>query len=188
MPPDPDARDRFLSADVCRAAGITPETLKNWVSRKPHIVLLKGDDLPGGARGAPNLYSVNRVLQLAIMAEMVRFGWDPRPAAWAAVHFTDIGETVAYWEGETPPNGRLPGKLFEHGETILVAAAPAEGDENPDVHIMNVKPTDLWSTAWSKIQHKFMRRDHVMPAAVLVLDLSPIVIRVRSLLGLALFE
>lgn len=181
---------RFTSAEVCKAAGITPETLKNWVSRKPHIVLLKSGDQPGGSRGVPNLYSLNRVLQIAIMAEFVRLGWEPRPAAHAAIHFTDIGGAVAaYWADEVPEI-RVPGQLFATGETLLVAMPDDDDAEMAVSEVINVDPKAPWSDFWEEVHTSVLRTHGSLfgPAGVTVIDLGAIVLRVRASLGMDLFE
>lgn len=175
---DPVAR--FTSAEVCKAARISAETLKNWVSRKPAIVLLNEKDQAGGTRGVPNFFSLNRVLQIAIMADLVRLGWNVRPAAWAAIAFTDIGETVGGWVGDPPPAlGRMPGQLFADGETLLIARPPASGQERPFAEVVNVAPT----TSWADIKQQFAA-DIFGPNGATVLSLSDIMFRVRMALGL----
>jgi hypothetical protein len=125
MPADPaDYVDRFTSAEVCAAANITPATLKNWVSRRPAAVLLTKDDQAASAKGSPIQYSFRRVMQVAITAELVRLGWQPRPAAMVAITFTDLSWGGSAWIGDEPqhdPDARNPGQLFSTGRTFLVA-------------------------------------------------------------------
>src|SRR5688500_13658042 len=116
MPADPaDYQPRFTSAEVCQAAGISAETLKNWVSRKPAAILLDKKDQAATARGVPIRFSFNRVMQIALTAELVRLGWQPRAAAMVAVTFSDVGETTGGWvDDPTPPDPnteRDPGQL-----------------------------------------------------------------------------
>jgi hypothetical protein len=167
MPADPaDYVDRFTSAEVCAAANITPATLKNWVSRRPAAVLLTKEDQVASAKGSPIRYSFNRVMQIAITAELVRMGWQPRPAAMLAVQFSDLGFGPL---GDQP--GRDPGELFPTGRTVLIAdTVPA--DDCPGGKCIRVDDsTPLCSVLYAH------------PAAVVV-DVSRIWMTVRVQLGL----
>lgn len=128
MPVDPaDFVARFTSAEVCVAANIKLETLKNWVFRRPAAVLLTADDQAASAKGSPIRYSFNRVMQIAITAELVRLGWQPRQAAMVAVSFTDVsngGPATIVDDAsnlDPHPDDRGPGELFRTGRTLLVA-------------------------------------------------------------------
>jgi hypothetical protein len=126
---DPDAVPKYLSQPASKAAGISISTLSNWVFRSPPAVPL-GRDAEGQKRGKGNalLFSFNRVLQIALTAELVDYGFSPRQAAGMVFPFTD--GTSAYEPGasgwseepyeEVAKRLRMPGKLFPVGQTVLV--------------------------------------------------------------------
>ncbi|TPG44222.1 hypothetical protein EAH89_27785 [Roseomonas nepalensis] len=131
MPSDPtDYQDRYTSEQVCQAADINLSTLKNWMMRDPPIILMKKDrgDSERGGRGSPLLFSFNRVLQIAITAELVRMGLAPRRAADISLGFSDAGDTAAGFVGdqcleEAVQQMRSPGQLYPEGLTLLVGYA-----------------------------------------------------------------
>lgn len=184
MPADPQAFvDRFTSAQVAAAARISPDTLKNWVSRRPAVVILNQYDEAGGGKGSRNLFSLNRVMQVAIMADLVRLGWGPNDAAVAAIRFTDIGGVAAGWVGEEEIKPtRSPGALFETGETILVGRPPRAGEHAPFAQVLNVQPKDTWTTLAHLMQ---VCADD--PAGATILNIGDIMLRVRLSLNLPAF-
>jgi hypothetical protein len=105
---------RFFTADACRAAGIDTATLKNWISRDPPAILLTENDRASHVSGRPHLLTFRRVVQITIVAELVRLGWGPRVAAIAAATFTDSGNSR-----------RQPLELFPEGATLLIARPDA---------------------------------------------------------------
>jgi hypothetical protein len=123
-----DHEKRYTSAQACAAAGITTSTLLNWVSRKPPVILLTAKDREISGKGRPLLFSFHRVMQIALTAEMVDYGFSPRQAAGMVFPFTD--RTSAYEPGasgwsekpheEIAKRLRMPGKLFPIGQTVLV--------------------------------------------------------------------
>jgi hypothetical protein len=180
--PHPSAPTRFTSAQVCEAAGISASTLKNWVSREPQVVLLREEDRENerGGKGIPLTFSFNRVMQVALTAELVRFGWQPRAATLAAVAFTDLGDAAHGWAADGPPVlGRLPGQLYATGTTVLIAT-PGDDDEGPRGECLQMDA----DTPWSRI----FRPSHAsgQHTAVTVVDVSALWSRVRLRLGLPL--
>jgi hypothetical protein len=126
-----DHVNRYTSGQVCAAVGITQDTLKNWVSRKPQVIFLTKGERDAVEAGGGLLFSFQRALQIALTAKIVKTGMKPRDAAIVAGSFTDIGEGPL---GDTP--GRNPCKLFNDGLTVL-AWYPDEALGR----VMNLHPT-----------------------------------------------
>jgi hypothetical protein len=159
------SRDRFLAPAVCAAAGISPVILKSWVSRKPNIVMLHEDERPT-VSAAPILYSFARVMQIAIMAQLVRAGWQPSHAADAAIVFTESG---------FPPE-RGPCDLFDSGDTFLVAT----GDNPGASQVVNIVAGSRWAAA----KHEF-GLGHGGTMATTIVDVGAVMRRVRAVLNQA---
>lgn len=113
---------QFLASDVCTGTGVSPSTLKNWISRNPPIIVMQDSDREAHMAGRPLRFTLRRIVQIGITYELVRFGIDPRPAAMAARRFTDSGN-----------KDRLPGFHFAKGETFL-----AQHPRLPVPRIINV--------------------------------------------------
>ena len=111
---------RYLAADVCAAAGIDAATLKNWMVERPDartpppILLDKTDRLAAGS-GRPNLFTFRRAMQISLLADLVRLGFQPRRAGVIAAGFTDFGND------KTSSPSRDPGELYADGFTLLLA-------------------------------------------------------------------
>lgn len=176
MPNTPTHTKLYDASAVCRAAGITHETLKNWVSRKPPLVLLGSKDHAAASRGVPNLYSLHRVLQIAIMADLVRLGWEPRLAAQAAVRFSDTNS------GSTDEAEREVGELFAEGDTLLVVSRSASADGRMNAEVVNVQE----GTTWTELRNLIGICD-AEAHGMTVLYLSDLVPRVRRRLRLPAF-
>lgn len=128
---DQDHLNRYTSAEACAAAGITLDTLKNWVSRQPQVVMLTRGERDAVEAGGGLLFSFQRVMQIALTAKIARTGLKPREAAMIAAGFTDVGDGSL---GDTPQ--RDPCRLFDEGLTVL-AWYPGE----PTGRVMNLHPT-----------------------------------------------
>jgi hypothetical protein len=125
---DPDAVPKYSSQAACKAAGISAATLGNWLSRKPPAVLLAEEERENVRRGTRLLLSFNRVLQLALMTELVDHGFTARNAAEITWRFSDLtkaSEGSGWSSDETPEEIakrlRMPGKLYPTGLTVLLA-------------------------------------------------------------------
>ncbi|MCH4091079.1 hypothetical protein [Acetobacter sp.] len=115
----PDNNDLHLAqygaAHVCAAAEISHNTLKNWGSRKPAIILPVDDDRQNVGKGAAIRYSKRRVYQIVATARLVRMGIPVRRAASIAAAFSDFGD-------ETQSGiHRLPGELYPGRNNYLVS-------------------------------------------------------------------
>ncbi|MFC7552642.1 hypothetical protein ACFQU7_10825 [Pseudoroseomonas wenyumeiae] len=131
--PNPDV-PMFFTGDVCRAANVEPVNLKNWIMRG--VILMSDEDrerykhleiepqsyerLATGS-GRSHLFTLRRVIQVALVAELTRLGVPPAKAGMLALGFTDVGKGGAGYAGEIPTIKRFPGQLFRSGMTVLVA-------------------------------------------------------------------
>ena len=128
MPTNPaDFVDRFTSAQACEAAGISMDTLRNWVSRQPQVVLLTHEERERAGKGHPLLFSFNRVMQIALTAAIVEQGPDPRQAALMAAAFTDLGDGAA--SADELETVRQPGELYQDAFTFIVGIRGRRGAE-----------------------------------------------------------
>lgn len=178
--PAKDYEDRYTSAQVCAAVGISESTLKNWVSRKPQVVLMTSEERERAGRGVPLLFSFQRVMQIAITAELVALGLQPRPAALAAAAFTDTdtGADDGGWVYDAPSAPlRQPGQLFPVGITYLVVPNAADDDAiNADVK--NVMPD---TTVYDLLRGERIGRPGAVSA--ILLDVNAVHDRIRGVLG-----
>jgi hypothetical protein len=157
---------RFSSDAACEAAGIDSATLKNWISRRPSAVVLGAEERRQVGKRAVYRLSLRRILQLAIMGELVRLGHAPREAAAHAARFTG--------GPSEPPGGRdgHQAELFARNFTLLLVYSAAHAD------VVNARADDAWRVV--------MRPGPGMPRqpAVTILNLNDIDRRVRTTLGL----
>lgn len=106
---------RWLPADVRRAVGVSTDTLRNWMNRKPRIIVMSDNDgdRAAAAAGQPALFSLRRVVQVGIIHALVNdHRIEPRVAADAALLFTHAGMACHHFpEGDTflAINGRGDG-------------------------------------------------------------------------------
>jgi hypothetical protein len=113
---------RFTASDACTVAGIRPATLKSWLSREPAIILLRKSDQPATGIDHRHLFTLRRVFQIALTAELMRLGVTAQRAGNLAALFTDQdGERPAVRRSNPDHAHRLPGYLFANGSTVLVA-------------------------------------------------------------------
>lgn len=100
---------RWRLADVLRATGLSPHRLARWLDRG--VIQLRPYDGESDGSGAPRMFSLRRVLHIAIVAELTRLGISAARASRAALAFTD----------ERGP-GREACRLF--GECPMFAGEP----------------------------------------------------------------
>jgi len=114
-----DYKRRYRLGAVAKAAGVPNSTLASWLQRE-QIELMKGDKKTAGT-GDHRLFSWFRVINIAIVAELNRLGIPPSAgSSRLALKFSDLGEAVAFWEGEKVPETRLAGGLNPVGQTFLL--------------------------------------------------------------------
>ncbi len=136
MTPAKLPEETYTSRQACEAAGIDSATLKNWVSRKPPAVLLTAAERVKFSQRSRFEFSYQRVMQIAITAELVRLGFQPRHAGILAAGYTDMAA------GPLPGRpDRQPGELFPAPYLTLLAVYP--GADLSDVFCM--KPDGSWS-------------------------------------------
>ncbi|UPJ27086.1 hypothetical protein [Bradyrhizobium sp. CW1] len=105
---------QFPSDAACEAAQINLPTLKNWISRKPPAVFVADDERVQVGERTSFRFTLRRVLQIAVVAELVRFRIGPSDAAWMAAEFTDSQKDF---------EDRRPGELFKKDFTVLVVSS-----------------------------------------------------------------
>lgn len=98
---------------IANACGVPLNTARTWQHRG---IILAGE---GRGHGNVVLFSLNRAVQFALTAELVRFGIAPRRAGMMSASFTDMAEPA--YMPDTAGEVRLPGALFTTGRTVLVA-------------------------------------------------------------------
>lgn len=99
---------RYTTSEVAHAAGLTPSTLRNYLTRKQWRQIGRRAE----GEGLPNLFSLRDALSYAIAAELVRLGAHPKPAFEATIELVHTGD-----ENRKP--GELP-NINEEGETVLL--------------------------------------------------------------------
>jgi hypothetical protein len=100
----------FKNADIVRAVGISAATLSQWCDRG--IIELGEGDIASTGTGSPRQFSLKRVVNIALVAELIKIGVNLARAAEAAEMFTDEGS-----------QDRAAGELFARGKTLLVISA-----------------------------------------------------------------
>ena len=155
---------QFLTSEVCSGTRTSPSTLKNWVSKKSPIIVMKNSDRRAHASGSTHRFSLRRVIQIGITSDLVKLGVNPRPAAKAAIKFTDFGD-----------NKRPPGFHFASGNTFLVIPP---GDKS--AHIVNV--TDDASVM--KLLSQTTINDGENPVGITILNLTETETWIRNRLGI----
>jgi hypothetical protein len=63
---------RYLLGQVAKAAGISADLLKAWMARK--VVLMGPHDREAHGKGSSRVFTLKRVLAIALAAEMVKLG------------------------------------------------------------------------------------------------------------------
>lgn len=110
---DASTSPRWRFRDAMRIAGISHHRLARWLDRG--IVRLRPYDIETQGTGDPRLFSIRRIYQIAITAELTRIGVSADRASRAALAFTDHDQP-----------GRQAGELFADGATWLALTADAD--------------------------------------------------------------
>lgn len=157
------------SAEACKAAGIDQTTLKGWISRKPPAILLTNEERSALELGGRFLFSLNRVVHIALVAELVRLKIGPRDATLIAAGFTDTGKGPLFPGDEH----RNPGALFKTGQTLLIY----DLSRDQFGRVIKADPKDSW--------HDVMcSQGRSSSVAAIIVNVNTVVERVRSALGL----
>lgn len=140
---DPLDAPKYLLSELAQAANVTLNTARSWFIRK-HLSMGE-NDLASDANGLPRLMTARTGLLLAIMGRCVQSGLAPALAAGAARKFTEFGH------GNTPfePTSRLPGRLYESGETVLVIPAGSKAGVIP--RVVNFHEGDDWRKIYKSV-------------------------------------
>ncbi|CAA2138748.1 hypothetical protein [Methylobacterium bullatum] len=158
---------RFGSSITCYAAGIDRKTLNNWLSRQPAVVLLTDEERREAGERNRFSFDRNRVVQIALTAELVRLGVQPRRSAMCAATFTDAAEGPGAHPRFAP---RMPGELFKNAYTFLVVPP---GDVAPKVVPVSAETTVI----------ELMHPEYGLPfSTAIVVKVDDVVERVRAAL------
>lgn len=91
----PTDEPKFLLGDVAAAADLTLPVLRTWVSREPKIIKLGPADIAPQGKGSAIIFTLRRVLNAAIIAELVCLGLTPAKASGYAYELTDAIQPTA---------------------------------------------------------------------------------------------
>ncbi len=113
-----------LLADVARAAQVPAKTINTWIFRDFPVI---GDKDVSGGPGLPRLFSFDTTFQVAIAAELIRFGSDIPAALAAALRIVGTSSVPGFRAtaaGEIVPTDDRPfGGLWDDGRSYYVATA-----------------------------------------------------------------
>src|SRR4051812_20870107 len=103
---------QYLLSDVARAAEIKVSLVKSWVSREPRVILFGPFDRPSLGKGSARVFTLRRVICVALTAELVRLGLTASRAGTASFAFTDAN--LPFDAGSASP-------LKGEGDWLIVA-------------------------------------------------------------------
>jgi hypothetical protein len=152
---------QFPSDLSSRASTIGPAVLKRWLSKKPPVVFLAPNEREEVGDRVYFKFSFRRVMQLAIMAQLVANKIAPSDAAWMAAVFTD---------GENRMQPRAAGELFPRNYTLLYVV-------NGHAELVNVTRDLSWFSV-----HAFSSL--AKPVTQIIINLNALDTHVRTVLGL----
>jgi hypothetical protein len=81
---------QFLLGDAAYTAGLSPTVLKAWLSRTPHIIELGETDTKPIGKGSARIFTLRRIVNISVTAELVRLGVTPKMAGTIGFEITDI--------------------------------------------------------------------------------------------------
>ena len=81
---------QFLLGDAAYAADIPTNGLKAWLGRDPKVIWLGDKDTKSLGRGSARVLTLRRVINIAIVAELVRLNVAPQKAGEIAVLMTEV--------------------------------------------------------------------------------------------------
>lgn len=110
---------QFATGAACQAAGISTDTFKNWVSRKPQVILLSKDEREEAGGRVFFKLTLQSVYHLALLRTLAARGLEPRHAHMVASAFTLFGDGTH--DPEADPRG--PACLYADGYTYLIGTA-----------------------------------------------------------------
>lgn len=89
----------YTSPEAASAAGVSLATLRNWLSRKPLVLVMTDKERTEFGHGHPILLSRDRVVQVAVTARLVALGWQPPKATTlseAVKHFVPTSDVQSF--------------------------------------------------------------------------------------------
>jgi hypothetical protein len=86
----------FFFGDVTRATGVSTNLLKAWLSREPRVVRLGPHDIESERRGQSRLFTLRRIISIAITAELVSLGLSPSKAGQIGFFATDFDPVPSF--------------------------------------------------------------------------------------------
>lgn len=112
-------------ADAAQAAGVEFNTLRSWIARG--ALELTPHDQPAQGRGSRHLLTLRTLYTVAMMSELVSYGYAPGQAGLAAHQFSRVPFTYG-----DPIKVRNGGELFPEGQTVFVVFKPGESTPHAD--------------------------------------------------------
>lgn len=80
---------QFLLGDAAFTAGLSTTVLKAWLSRPPFVISLGEADTKPLGKGSARIFTLRRIVNIAVTAELVRLGVTPKQAGAIGFHMTD---------------------------------------------------------------------------------------------------
>jgi hypothetical protein len=80
---------QFLLGDAAFTAGLSTTVLKAWLSRPPFVISLGEADTKPLGKGSARIFTLRRIVNIAVTAELVRLGITPKQAGAIGFHLTD---------------------------------------------------------------------------------------------------
>jgi hypothetical protein len=109
---------RFLLADVVAVTRMSQNVIKAWLTREPHAIPLGPFDRPALGKGSSRVFTLRRVISIALTAELVRLGLAPSRAGLLAYALTDLHTRGG------PPNEKAVLIAFRDSETFMITTKP----------------------------------------------------------------
>jgi len=80
---------QFLLGDAAFTADLSTTVLKAWLSREPLIIALGETDMKPLGKGSARIFTLRRVVNICVTAELVRMGVTPKMAGVIGFQITD---------------------------------------------------------------------------------------------------
>jgi hypothetical protein len=122
---------KYLLGDAAMAAGITTTLLKSWLSREPRVIHFGPYDHEGRGKGSTRLFTLRRILSVAIAAELVQLGVTASRAGHLAFIFTDTQfPELGHGNAETSGTMNEHALLVVYPDTEIFNFVPAGSDQS----------------------------------------------------------
>jgi len=153
---------RFLIGDVVMATGLSVNVLKAWLSREPKVIQLGPYDRESLGRGSARVFTLRRVISIAVTAELVSLGLAPSRAGELAYSLTDEQADAAF---------------FVESLIVETAVVAYPGQEKLEILREDSRITEVFSKSPSQSLND-------APASCVIVSFSAVAKRVRTKLGL----